>query len=774
MTNLPLGPMIRLNGEDYVLARKQAIVDAGLPGATTRVWTVEKRAIATTIDPRPDVRPGDIPGEYIITWNDWSKGVTGDHENLPGCHFFNDNVDPRIPGSLRSVAPITVITDADNDFSGDPATWIKFDNAYYLLAGKQCLVFNSSGAATLDEAITTAAKDAIEFNNEMIVAFGSGQLIYKRPTGAGATWDTSGTAYADYLARVEDHLWRALNTNEVSNIGPTDDPQDATLWSAGLTVGDDDVPITDLNALGERVVISKEDGLYLGDASAILPNVLEGLHIPRHVDNGKNTLVVGDSILYPYLGGLILYQDGTANQVGLEGSLLNVPITGDVPPGYQVCATAAEGRNIWIATKPSYFPRYNPTGCKETTDNGANYTTATTAVTDNSFSTVLDISSLDTLANGDWFLVGYSAAFYGFIANVENPNANAANLSLAVWTGAAWTSLASVIGQPLIDETKIGTVTLAQSGFIGVNTLNGSWAASTIDGVNAYWMRVLVSGALSSSVKISEIRVITDAPKSFILRGRPRQVEDVRSAPIVWDSIYSVPVTMAVPAPTSMLVSNLFPFRRGPALLIANRQHAVSIDLGLSPLESPMQGGSGNSYFAKHDAGMPTVNKQFTDITVKGRSIDASHTVDLYYRTDETASWTSLASNIATSPSRNALTAVTGYAIQLRFAFDTEASDKLTEINLVECRVRVLPTTKNYYRAMILVEDGQLHAGGGSLPSPDVQLAALEALVNTTTTLIDLVGTSKSVTVISVRQEEAFQDSQNYPIMLVSIEMAEA
>ncbi len=779
MAILKHGADIRLGGKTYKLARKESLISVGFP-ITTRVWSVTPTALATQITPRPDVRKGEIDGEYVIIANDWSKGVTGDHENLPDCHFFNDNVAPIYPGSLRSVAPVSVITEAGNSFGGDPACWIEFNNTTFLIAGQFCFKFQTAAGFVVDKDFGSGklATDAIVYDNNLLVCFGSGQVIWKRNTSG--TWDETGTAYADYFALVEDVLWKSYNTNEISSLAmasPPDDPQDNTKWATAQPIGDDDVAITDLNAQGERLVVSKEDGLYLGDSGYIFPNVLPQIVYARKSTNGKDTKVIGADIYYPYRDGLLRRDSsGAVEEISLQQYITSAAVETDTPPGLRVAALAVQGPYLWMVTEPSYFPRA-ACYCKKTTNDGAAYTTYTTQVTDRDIATVADISALDTVANGDWLLIGGAAQFYAFLCQMESVNINAVSTILQYWNGSTWTSLGTTIGQPIVDHTKLSAVTFGQSGSLGVNTLPADWAMTTIDGVNAYWMRVSLSGALSATVTISEIRLFAPAlattPLSYVFRGRPREIGDVRNKSIIWDSIYALPVTISMPPPTAMMVSGYWPNRRGCALLLANQNHAVNISLPYTPLEYVMDSQAGNSYSARHDMGAPNILKQFLDITIKGRTIDADHTVDLYYRVNESTTWVSLASNIATSPSRNALTNITGYSIQWRLGFDAVANDKPTEVNEVECRLRLLPTTKNVYKAYLLLADQQVASSRGTLPAASLQLASLQSALNTRAALIDPLGASVNVTVQSLQVEEALQDDRGYPALLVSLGMAE-
>lgn len=135
---------------------------------------------------------------------------------------------------------------------------------------------------------------------------------------------------------------------------------------------------------------------------------------------------------------------------------------------------------------------------QKTTDDGANYTDYSANVIDNGAG-VATLSSLDTVANGDWIVVGGPVPFMGAAMDMStNVNANAATLTAEYWNGSAWTALTNVT-----DGTASGGATFGADGQI-TWTMPADWASSTINAIAAYWVRLSVSAALDASTEITE------------------------------------------------------------------------------------------------------------------------------------------------------------------------------------------------------------------------------------------------------------------------------
>lgn len=174
------------------------------------------------------------------------------------------------------------------------------------------------------------------------------------------------------------------------------------------------------------------------------------------------------------------------------------------------------------------------TSVRKTTNIGVAYTDYTAAVGDDNPATYADLSSLDTLANGDWLVVGADGPFRQIllIFAANNVNLTAATLTVQYWNGTTWRSAFN----PVDGSAKSGK-TLGQTGTIEFD-FPDDWAVTTIDSVDAYYVRLSVSAALSAAVHITELRIGANAfdPTTFEVFGGRVWSNDSRHTDRVWYS----------------------------------------------------------------------------------------------------------------------------------------------------------------------------------------------------------------------------------------------
>lgn len=176
---------------------------------------------------------------------------------------------------------------------------------------------------------------------------------------------------------------------------------------------------------------------------------------------------------------------------------------------------------------------------------------------DNSTSTDITLSSLDTLANGDAVFVGAFVPFGGLVVDVDSTNSTASVLTAEYWNGSAWTDISAS------DGTASGGATFAQDGSI-TWTVPASWASVALkDAVSTakpnvgmytepqYWLRLSVSVALDSSVTLnSMVSINRDTTYAELPSGMALQ-QGVTVGP---GGIYSV--TALTDAGTANLIVN--------------------------------------------------------------------------------------------------------------------------------------------------------------------------------------------------------------------------
>lgn len=143
-----------------------------------------------------------------------------------------------------------------------------------------------------------------------------------------------------------------------------------------------------------------------------------------------------------------------------------------------------------------------PTEFLVTTDDGSNYTSYLTEVTGAGHAA---LDGLDTVANGDWFVIRCpDANVRGVYLAMEGAEVNgtASVLTVEFWDGSAWTAVSN-----LSDGTSSGGATLAQTGLVGFSYPGSTWAENTIDGASGYHLRFSVSAAVDSPTSIDTATV---------------------------------------------------------------------------------------------------------------------------------------------------------------------------------------------------------------------------------------------------------------------------
>lgn len=121
------------------------------------------------------------------------------------------------------------------------------------------------------------------------------------------------------------------------------------------------------------------------------------------------------------------------------------------------------------------------------------------------------LSSLDTLANGDFLLIGSHLPFRGCYLDVDAPNGAAAStLAVAYWNGSAWVSISAT------DGTSDATRPFAVDGLVywtvptdwtkaKLTDLYPTTPVSTYTNMPLYWTRWSVSVAVDSSTTLNSL-----------------------------------------------------------------------------------------------------------------------------------------------------------------------------------------------------------------------------------------------------------------------------
>ena len=153
--------------------------------------------------------------------------------------------------------------------------------------------------------------------------------------------------------------------------------------------------------------------------------------------------------------------------------------------------------------------------CGKTADAGTTFTDYTTYATDGSASTDVDLDSLDTAANDNYFYLAAHYRFGGADVDVDDshPNTTASTLSGYYWNGSAWADAS------ITDGTASTGACFAVDGNI-TWTVPSAWATCTLNGIpNLYVMRFQVDTQLDSDTLIDGITLLSGLAGAVLVAG---------------------------------------------------------------------------------------------------------------------------------------------------------------------------------------------------------------------------------------------------------------
>ncbi len=200
----------------------------------------------------------------------------------------------------------------------------------------------------------------------------------------------------------------------------------------------------------------------------------------------------------------------------------------------------------WLSITPRNFSSANVARIQlvpwlsivKTQDNHATFTDYSENAQDGASANVVDLSSQNTLANGDALYLGAAGTFRGVYVNTTTTNSTGSRtLRADAWTGSlGWFNLTSSIS----DGTS-GSTALDQDGNV-TWTIPAAWVTATLDGIlsslsNAYvlpdalrrefttplfWIRWTYNGALDSTTTCEEmIALHRSAAYGSLVEGQP-------------------------------------------------------------------------------------------------------------------------------------------------------------------------------------------------------------------------------------------------------------
>jgi hypothetical protein len=333
-------------------------------------------------------------------------------------------------------------------------------------------------------------------------------------TQAGV-WAEDGDVRAKFIVSAAGALWRTGGdtgeTNyKVSKCPAGSNPLTLLSWGTDIQVGTSESRITALSAIGAAPIVFKEDGVYVYiEADDRFENQFRVL---PHPFNFVNVTPDGAGGLYTVLA------DGQIVHISKFGSITafhplgGKPIGRDTPDG-TTAALVTHGADIYALLYPTRdFVQPSGLTVLKTTDNFSTFSGYSAQAQDGSSATVVDLSSLGTLVQGDALLIGFDAPFLA-ARFVTLPSGNGNN---AILSGAISDGVSTFVDVTIKDATKFYDVTNSQPfGLIGANEIVldlpsdlSVWMKDTYDGFEKYWLRITTSAAFDSSVTVSEISIV--------------------------------------------------------------------------------------------------------------------------------------------------------------------------------------------------------------------------------------------------------------------------
>ena len=178
--------------------------------------------------------------------------------------------------------------------------------------------------------------------------------------------------------------------------------------------------------------------------------------------------------------------------------------------------------------------RATPAAVLRTGDGGQTYADLTAAVSDGDSGTYAHLDSLGAVSDGAWLLVGGKAPFAALAVEMNVAvNSNAADVTAEYWNGSAWTTV-----RGLRDGTARDGKTLARDGDVSFREPT-DWQLTTINDIEAFWLRLTVASALDSSTRINEIAVreVRKAEAFRVVGSELARVSSETGAPVLSISV---------------------------------------------------------------------------------------------------------------------------------------------------------------------------------------------------------------------------------------------
>lgn len=286
-------------------------------------------------------------------------------------------------------------------------------------------------------------------------------------------------------------------------------PEDETTWA-----------VDDLSGgFGQRVVPrGGSTGYAHGVADTRIPHqvtlppeilrtpVASSGTITDHFDLGDDTYVLAGSAVYRSRDGRT-WTLAKAFDPGVTAvSAAVFKGRADRPMAFVAVGGSAADEPFWTFDGATWTQhagqRAGPAAVLRTSDGGQTYADLTTVLSDGDPGTYGHLDSLGAVSDGAWLLVGGDAPFAAVTIDMNAAaNGIAAEMTAESWDGTGWTPV-----DGLTDGTSRDGKTLAGDGAVRLDEPT-DWRRTSINGVEAFWLRLTVGAALDSSTRINALAV---------------------------------------------------------------------------------------------------------------------------------------------------------------------------------------------------------------------------------------------------------------------------
>ena len=523
-------------------------------------------------------------GRGVSRQHRYNRVLRGFDNRKPGeaafSHFISKVGYTGATNSELDFAPVAVIE--WRDLNGlDPATFI-IDANFPADGGrvfklKNGAITRAQNAGATDLKGTNVITDAALHDNGSgvpFIYFAEAQEHDIERFGIDQTLDSTvvGDIERDKLASINGYLYGSADAQGVGQatnhqiwagitfVFPGVDPMNEANWSPIERVGFASTDIVAIVRVQSVACVIKPEGIFVQSRETTLwENRMPAWERYPHPDNGRGAFTLGAAAVIPVAKGGALIFDGFSIRdfspfdklatPNLDTTQQTISCMGMAPTGLLAVTTmnrgVAEGtgsryRHGQIQTQMinSKLTRAGGgddngaavlgTRVLKSVDGGANFTDFTTEANDGSIITTINISSLDTLANGDFLLVGHPRPFAGVMfygrGGDTTFNVNTSVMSAHIWNGTSWVAITiqDFTSRDFGDATGNGQASQGKTGLANFtqDPVVLGWAADTIDNIfsvtedtqSNFWVRYTFSAALEANTHRTAIELLPYRP----------------------------------------------------------------------------------------------------------------------------------------------------------------------------------------------------------------------------------------------------------------------